>query len=85
MEESDNPSDPLDQASRLEELTTAYLLAQQLGKSNPEQYSLPNGQWPTTDCVDCDLPIEAGRLTLGKVRCFHCQSDKEKREARGLR
>ena len=34
------------------------------------------------DCVDCGESIEPGRVQLGKVRCFHCQSDREKRAKR---
>ncbi len=32
-----------------------------------------------TDCVDCDEPILAPRLALGRWTCVECQTRKEKR------
>ena len=39
----------------------------------PEQQCI-NGEWETEVCVDCEEPIEPGRLEMGRIRCFSCQS-----------
>lgn len=46
-------------------------------------YQIPNedGVYPILDCVGtaCGEPIPEGRMKLGRIRCIHCQSLKEKR------
>ncbi len=77
--------DVIDSACEQEQMATERYVALQRALAAPEQYPYPDGSWPTTTCVDCDEPIEEGRLELGKTRCYACQEAKEKRAARGLR
>lgn len=72
-----NNADPLDQAGLLtEQLNRAYL-ANAMAKSKPEQVPRADGSWLFPLCVDCDEELGA-RLTLGRIRCVHCQEDKER-------
>lgn len=57
-------------------------LARQAAKNAPQFDSRFNG----TDCIDCEEPLPAVRLNMGKVRCVGCQNDAEKKMAlRGIR
>lgn len=77
--------DVIDSACEQEQMATEQAIAMQRYKSQPEQYQNPDGSWPQAECADCGGEIEEGRLEMGKVRCFLCQSDKEARAHRGLR
>lgn len=74
-------SDPIDQGAWLAEMHNEASLAKQREKSKPEQHKVLVKQedgtevldWPIKECVDCDEPIEAGRLELARIRCFSCQ------------
>lgn len=77
--------DPLDTATEQEMRMAAAAEADQRAKCRPEQVRNLDGTWPHTECICCGGVLEPGRLALGKVRCFLCQSDKESREKRGLR
>lgn len=75
----DRTRDPLDVAQELTEtLARAAEDAVRL-KARPEQVKDAHGAWRTTDCVDCDEPIELPRLEAGRVRCFSCQDYLERR------
>ena len=66
---SDNQfSDEIDRANYIADLAA------------PEQKQDESGAWETEECVDCGEDIEEQRLAMGKVRCFSCQSIKEKKE-----
>lgn len=78
--------DPLDQATQYAEEALAESVDHYSRLAQPEQRQvlvMEDGvevlQWETEDCVDCGYPIEPGRLELAKVRCFTCQSLKDKR------
>lgn len=75
-------ADLSDRASELERMRTQSLLAQANAAAAPEQRQRPDGTWPQTECEDCGGEIEAGRLALGRIRCFGCQSALEKRRRR---
>lgn len=72
-------ADPLDTASYYEEQRTAEAIQRQSRLAAPEQKRDDDGNWETTECVMCDRPIEEGRLELGKIRCFSCQSALERK------
>jgi len=74
--------DEVDQANELAEMETANHLYLARKKAAPEQEPRADGTYAILDCVDCGEGIEPGRVQLGKVRCFHCQSDLEKRNKR---
>lgn len=58
---------------------------QQFQQNNkPEQVKNPDGTWPITECVDCDIEIPQGRLELGYIRCVDCKTKLTQRQARGL-
>ncbi len=75
-------SDDLDRAADLTEERTRALIEEVQRKARPEQVRRGDGSWPQEDCEDCGLEIEPGRLELGKIRCFHCQTVLEKRGRR---
>lgn len=74
--------DEVDQANELAEMETANHLYLARKKAEPEQLPRADGTYAILACVDCGEDIEPGRVQLGKVRCFHCQSDLEKRAKR---
>lgn len=68
--------DIIDDAQEYNELYQKVALDNQRVKNKPEFDERFNGK----DCVECEEPIEPVRIELYKIRCFACQSDKEKRE-----
>lgn len=82
--ELERAPDILDRASALTERLTEAYVGQARRRAQPEQEQNPDGSWPQTDCEDCGCDIEPGRLALGKIRCFACQSARESRQKRGL-
>lgn len=72
-------ADPLDNATEQTEAATELAIAVQRAKAAPEQAQLPDGSWPTTECVKCDEPIGEVRLSMGKVRCIGCQTSLEEK------
>jgi RNA polymerase-binding transcription factor DksA len=77
-------ADLIDQANHLAEIHTEYSVDRARQKAAPEQTPNEDGTWPEAECRDCGEPIEPVRLEMGRVRCFQCQEDKEKRAKRGL-
>lgn len=84
-------SDPLDQASHLEQIHNEAAIEEHRRKLAPEQVKqlmIVDGEevmdWPHKFCIneDCGEPIEPQRLEAGRVRCFSCQSLKEERDAK---
>ena len=73
-------SDEIDRANYIADLANQEAVKHYSLLAAPEQKKGPNGEWETEECVDCGEDIEPQRLTLGKVRCFSCQSIKEKKE-----
>lgn len=76
--------DWLDQASKQEMERNAASEAKIRRLAAPQQVQNADGTWPVTACIDCEGDIEPGRITLGRVRCFECQSDIESKNKRGL-
>lgn len=76
-------SDDVDQANELAQKMNDAAVAQARAKSKPEQVQNPDGTWPVTECIDCGIDIEPGRVALGKVRCLTCQEVLEKRQRFG--
>ena len=76
-------SDDIDQANELAQRMNDAAVAQAMAKSLPEQIQRPDGSWPVTECDDCGIDIEPGRVALGKVRCLTCQEALEKRQRFG--
>lgn len=75
-----NHADLLDKANEVAQMyADEGLRAVQL-KNRPEQIQNEDGTWPITECVECDIDIPAVRLALGRVRCVHCQEEKEKKQ-----
>jgi phage/conjugal plasmid C-4 type zinc finger TraR family protein len=70
--------DVLDRASNLTQETTDNAIAEQRRKAAPQQVQNPDGSWPVTECLDCDLAIPEGRLKMGRIRCVECQSAVER-------
>ncbi len=70
-------SDDIDQANELAQRMNDHAVAQARAKSKPEQVQGQDGSWPVTECDECGLDIEPGRIALGKIRCFTCQSNLE--------
>lgn len=70
-------ADPADIANNTVEFCLAEAERRARGKSAPERHPDFDGE----HCVDCDEPVVAGRLALGKVRCLDCQLLLEKRRA----
>ena len=71
-------ADVLDQATRLTEQLTDGYVNHVRNKVRPEQTQNADGSWPVTECVDCDVTIPLGRLSLGKIRCVECQNFHER-------
>jgi len=79
MAESERLPDVLDQAAELTRRLGDEAIQRARRGASPEQYQGPDGSWPRTDCADCGDDIEAGRLQLGRIRCFSCQEQRERR------
>ena len=77
-------TDPLDYAAELEEQERQSALALHSRHTQPEQVKDAQGNWETEECIDCGEDIKPARLEMGKVRCFHCQSELEDMRKRGL-
>lgn len=73
----DHYADEIDRAAAISEEHNAECVEAARRAAAPEQTRLPDGSWETTECVDCGEDIEPGRLDMGKVRCFSCQSELE--------
>lgn len=76
MAEFERDPDPVDHASRIEEINMADSMAAfhrkvALGRHPGPDYSI---------CVDCDEQIEALRVQHGFARCLACQVAFEKRK-----
>lgn len=65
----------LEMAERLENAQRERSISEAALRSAPETH--PN--FDGLHCVECETAIPHGRLLLGKVRCVHCQTIKEKR------
>lgn len=74
-----NHADPIDKASELADAFTEHSIQAVQARNKPEQVKNPDGTWPHEECVDCGEDIPTPRLELGKVRCIHCQTLKEKK------
>jgi hypothetical protein len=72
-------SDDVDKANELALLANEHAVYTARQRAKPEQVPNPDGSWPVTDCTDCGEVIETGRVHLGKIRCFTCQTLKEGR------
>lgn len=70
-------ADIIDQVQEWNELHTRVSLLNQGIKSLPER---PDG-FDGKHCIDCEDPIEAPRLKLGRCRCIGCQDLKERDDA----
>lgn len=78
---SDNQfSDEIDRANYIADMANQEAVAHYRLLAKPEQQRDADGNWETEECVDCGRDIEEGRLALGKLRCFDCQTLKEKKE-----
>lgn len=75
-------ADHADEATETIEYCTAEALRRQLGKSAHERH--PN--FDGLHCVeeDCGVELPRERLNAGRVRCFDCQSLREKQERLAL-
>lgn len=71
-------SDDIDNANELAQRMNDHAVAQAMANSKPEQVQNADGSWPVTECDDCGIDIEPGRVALGKVRCIACQEALEK-------
>lgn len=79
-DEAPNFTEIVDSANYLADLYNSACVAAERAKAAPEQLQLEDGSWPSTECVDCGIDIEPGRLALGRVRCIVCQTNKEIKE-----
>lgn len=75
-------ADDVDRANDYAQRMNDAAVAQAMRKAAAEQVQNPDGSWPVTECVDCGIDIEPGRIQLGKVRCLTCQEVLEKRNWR---
>ena len=78
-------ADILDQASNVTLASTANQIAHLSYLAAPEQERDAEGNWSTTECVDCGCDIEEGRLALAKVSCLRCQETLEKKRRGNFR
>lgn len=83
IEDQERMADPVDVASDGELRNNEEHVRRQRMLAAPEQEQKTDSDgkpyWPVTECVDCGEDIEPVRLTHGKVRCFYCQTLKERR------
>lgn len=73
-------SDEIDRANFIADMANQEAVEHYRYLARPEQQKDAEGNWETSECVDCGKDIEDGRLAMGKVRCFDCQTIKEKKE-----
>lgn len=73
-------SDEIDRANYIADLANQEAVKHYSLLAAPEQRQDESGAWETEECVDCGEDIEEQRLAMGKVRCFSCQTIKEKKE-----
>lgn len=71
---SDTQADSLDHASDVESSFRDWAIAELRRPLIP-----PEG-FNGVDCVDCDEPIVAARLKMGKFTCIYCQEGREKKK-----
>ena len=71
-------ADPLDRASEVTEEHNQECVDAARRAARPEQVRGEDGEWQTTEC-SCGEPIEPARLELGKLLCYDCQVEKERR------
>lgn len=64
----------LEFAEKLEQAARDYGAAKASALTRPEKDPNFDGQ----HCVECEDPIPAARLAMGRVRCVPCQTFKEK-------
>lgn len=76
-EESFDATDPLDVAGRVERMEREYNISK-ARRNKPEQEQNPDGSWPVTECVECEVELPQLRIEMGRVRCVDCQTLKEK-------
>jgi len=81
-EEAPNFTEIVDLGNYFADLHNSRAVAAARALSAPEQIRREDGSWPTTECVDCGEDIEPERLAMARVRCFSCQTHKEKKEGR---
>ena len=74
-----NCADDLDFATQLAERERAQKVAEMRKANKPEQVCNADGTWPEPTCRSCGDDIEIGRLEMGRVRCFECQTKLELR------
>jgi RNA polymerase-binding transcription factor DksA len=78
---TEHMADEIDRANHLAELATQDSVAHYRRLAAPEQD--PDNLDPY--CADCGDEIEDARLLMFRMRCFGCQSAKEKREKQHAR
>lgn len=81
-DEAERCADLIDEAGRITDMHNQHYIAAARAKSAPEQIRNADGTWPITECVECATELNHVRLMMGRVRCFACQTDKEKRGTR---
>lgn len=78
-------ADEIDRAATLSEEHNQDCIDHYRRLAAPEQERLPDGSWPETECRDCGEPVETERLEAGRVRCFECQTELERRRRQYVR
>lgn len=81
--EMERSPDLLDRASAVTQRFNDDSVERARRLAQPEQTQNPDGTWPQTECDDCPNDIEEGRLAMGKIRCFGCQTALERRRKLG--
>jgi len=77
-------ADPIDEASRTEESIKQFAIDKRRHAARPRQVKLASGQWPITECVQCDTEIGIERIeATGTDICIDCARSNERRAARG--
>ncbi|HDR9103584.1 TraR/DksA C4-type zinc finger protein [Paraburkholderia sp. A3RO-2L] len=69
-------ADPIDEAAALAATLTEGAIAAARRANAPETHPDFDGE----TCIDCGDDIPKERLALGKIRCVHCQTIKERRQ-----
>lgn len=72
--------DQMDEAQEINERHTDRHLARVRAAAHPK----PPLGWDRASCVDCEEPVEEGRLRLGLFRCFACAQEREDAKRRGV-
>jgi len=82
VEEQEHLADVLDQASRVTQMETNFLIADSAARAAPKQVQVPdafgNLYYRITECVDCGDDLEPHRLP--STRCIFCQEKLELKE-----